>query len=175
MNLQTLENIAKVYQYNISQIETVQTENNELNTNDIYALVNSMLYDFEDDNSQENNSQDDIDQLSALDSSNTTIDNLELSVKTFIDFNSQIFESFNKNKDGRIENMDFGTNDIEAFEDYDPKTIIQNMRLDKIAEFLKKLNIHLFSLLNLLIYSIFIGITRMLKLCHNIFFAQLLL
>ncbi|CAG8599982.1 10707_t:CDS:1 [Cetraspora pellucida] len=121
MNLQTLENIAKVHQFNMLQIEvkTGQIKNNELNSNDLYTLVNSMLYDFEDDNSQDN-----IDQFFVSDSINTATDNLELEIKTFIDFNSLIFKLYNDNNNDLIENENFESNVIEIHEDYDLKTII---------------------------------------------------
>ncbi|CAG8818178.1 2518_t:CDS:1, partial [Dentiscutata erythropus] len=69
-----------------------QTESNELNINDIYTLVNSMFDDFEEDNDSQD---EEIDQLPVLNSTNTMVNNLELEIKSFIDFNSQIFELFN--------------------------------------------------------------------------------
>lgn len=58
MNIQTLENIAKVYHFNISQIEleSKHIENKELTINDIYTLVNSLFNDIEE---KDSNLQDD--------------------------------------------------------------------------------------------------------------------
>ncbi|CAG8740301.1 16751_t:CDS:2, partial [Racocetra fulgida] len=98
-------------------------QNTPLNTNDIYTLVNSMLYNYENDDSSDD-SQDDVDQLLVLNSINTAINDLELEIKTFVDFNLQIFELFNNNKDDLTEDTSFKSNYIENFENYDPETII---------------------------------------------------
>ncbi|CAG8612789.1 15294_t:CDS:2, partial [Racocetra fulgida] len=130
MNTQTLESIAKVHRFNISQIKstTQQIKNNELNINDIYTLVNSMFHNFEEDDDSQD---EEVDQHSVLDSTNIITNDLELEIKTIIDFNSQIFEPSNNNKDDLIENENFNNNKGN-FEDYDPQTIIQNMGFDKV-------------------------------------------
>ncbi|CAG8791328.1 8492_t:CDS:1, partial [Cetraspora pellucida] len=55
------------------EVKTEQIKNNELNT-----LANSMLYNFEDDDFQDN-----IDQFFVSDLTNTATDDLELEIKTF--------------------------------------------------------------------------------------------
>ncbi|CAG8474862.1 645_t:CDS:1 [Scutellospora calospora] len=107
MNIQTLENIAKVYRFNISQLELEpkHTENKELTINDIYLLVNSLFDNIE---KEDNNLQDNkIDQSTILDSINSTTENLELKINIFVDFNSQIFESFNSTKNNFIADKNF--------------------------------------------------------------------
>ncbi|CAG8658977.1 3866_t:CDS:2, partial [Cetraspora pellucida] len=122
MNIQTLENIAKVHRFNISQTESKarQIENDELSSN-------TEFYDSEKDNDSQD---EEIDQLLTLNSTNTTANDLELEIKTFIDFDSQIFNSSNNNKDDLIDNKNFGNRE-ENFEDYNSQTIIENMKLDE--------------------------------------------
>ncbi|CAG8831020.1 21459_t:CDS:2, partial [Cetraspora pellucida] len=45
-----------------------------------------------------------------LNSTNTITDNLELEIKTFIDFNSLIFKSYNDNNDDLLKNENFESN-----------------------------------------------------------------
>ncbi|CAG8454591.1 7924_t:CDS:2 [Dentiscutata erythropus] len=116
-------NIAKVHRFNISQTESKarQIENDELSSN-------SEFYDSEEDDDSQD---EEIDQLLTLNSTNTTANDLELEIKTFIDFNLQIFNSSNNNKDDLIDNKNSG-NGEENFEDYNPQTIIENMKLDEV-------------------------------------------
>ncbi|CAG8819659.1 8904_t:CDS:1, partial [Cetraspora pellucida] len=62
---------------------------------------------------------------------NLTIKNLKLEINTFVDFNLQIFEPFNNNKNNFIINENFEDNSTSNFDDYDLKTIIQNMELNE--------------------------------------------
>ncbi|CAG8745030.1 7775_t:CDS:2, partial [Racocetra fulgida] len=76
------QNIAKVYHFNLLQIElkSKHTKNKELTVNDIYILVNSLFDNIEEKN---NNSQDDeIDHATILDSiySTVTTKNLKLEI-----------------------------------------------------------------------------------------------
>ncbi|CAG8545442.1 9447_t:CDS:2 [Cetraspora pellucida] len=68
----------------------------------------------------------------SCDSTNTVINDLELEIKIFINFNSLIFKSYNNNNDDLIKNENFESNVIEIHKDYDPKTIIQDMKFDKV-------------------------------------------
>ncbi|CAG8778802.1 22501_t:CDS:2, partial [Racocetra persica] len=123
----------ELYCFNLSQIglESKHTKNKELTINDIYALVNSLFDNIEE---KDNDSQDvEIDQATILDSiyPTTTTENLKLEISTFVDFNSQIFESFNSNKNNFIADENSEDNDTRNFDDYDPETIVQNMGLDE--------------------------------------------
>ncbi|CAG8670839.1 3750_t:CDS:1, partial [Dentiscutata heterogama] len=115
-------NIAKVHRFNILQTESKpqQIENDELSSNS--EFYNSK----EDDDSQD----EEIDQLLTLNSTNTTANDLKLEIKTFIDFDLQIFNSSNNNKDDLIDNKN-SSNGEENFEDYNLQTIIENKKLNE--------------------------------------------
>ncbi|CAG8834458.1 6481_t:CDS:1, partial [Cetraspora pellucida] len=111
------------------ELESKHIENKELTINDIYTLVNSLFNNIEEKNSD---SQDDeIDQPTILDSTNPTTENLKLKIDTFVDFNSQIFEPFNNHENNFIADENFEDNSTSNFDDYDLKTIVQNMGLDE--------------------------------------------
>ncbi|CAG8752887.1 10485_t:CDS:1, partial [Racocetra fulgida] len=52
-------------------------------------------------------------------------------ISTFVDFNLQIFESFNSNKNNFIADENSEDNDTRNFDDYYPEIIVQNMGLDE--------------------------------------------
>ena len=124
LSIHKLESLAKVYRYNISEV--AQTTNHlkrsklEMTQDEIQDLLNKSMEEEEEGEEEEGDDENDVvENEISITTEESNIPDCELDVQVVIEFNSCVFEMFNKNN--IIEELDGGFFDKETGgDDYDP-------------------------------------------------------